>query len=161
MFRGQSIGKEQALQKIRHYCGYQERSHQEVKEKLYGYSLRKQEVEEILSTLIEDNYLNEERFAIHFAGGKFRMKQWGRVKIIQALKEKRVSTYCIRKAMEQIDEDAYQKLMLKLAEKKWTTLKKEKNRFVKLQKTKNFLLQRGFEANYVSGVLKQLGDGGN
>jgi regulatory protein len=75
------LTKEQALQKARHYCGYQERSHAEVKEKLYSFGLRRQEVEESLSQLIEEDYLNEERFAQQFAGGHFRMKQWGRVKI--------------------------------------------------------------------------------
>ena len=71
------LSKEQALQKIRHFCGYQERSHREVKEKLYSFKLRKQVVEEIICELIEESYLNEERFAIQFAGGKFRMLNWG------------------------------------------------------------------------------------
>ena len=70
------LTKEQALQKAKHYCGYQERSHTEVKEKLYALGLRKQEVEESLSQLIEEDYLNEERYARQFAGGHFRMKQW-------------------------------------------------------------------------------------
>ena len=90
--RAKRIDKEQAFQKLKHYCGYQERSHQEAKEKLYSFGLYKQEVEELLSRLIEENYLNEERFAVAFAGGKFRMKGWGKVKILHALKEKRVSS---------------------------------------------------------------------
>ena len=77
----------QALPKIKQYCAYQERSHSEIKDKLYGFGLRKNEVEEILATLIEENYCNEERFAEQFAGGKFRMKQWGRIKIRRALQE--------------------------------------------------------------------------
>src|SRR5690606_29368486 len=97
--------KEEALQKARHYCGYQERCHQEVKEKLYSFCLRKDEVEELLRTLIQENYLNEERFAIQFAGGKFRIKQWGKVKIQHALKQKQVSEYCIRKALASLDEE--------------------------------------------------------
>ena len=75
------LTKEQGLEKIKPYCAYQERCHREVKEKLYSYGLRKAEVEEILSFLIEENYLNEERFAVQFAGGKFRIKQWGKKKI--------------------------------------------------------------------------------
>src|ERR1700709_658618 len=90
------LTREQALQKARHYCGYQERCHSEVKEKLYSLGLHKQQVEECLSQLIEENYLNEERFAQQFAGGKFRMKQWGRVKIKYELKQKQVSEYCIK-----------------------------------------------------------------
>ena len=97
------LTKEQALPKIKHYCTYQERSHKEVKEKLYGFGLYKTDVEELLAQLIEEDYLNEERFAIQYAGGKFRMKQWGRVKIQSGLQERQVSTYCIRKAISAID----------------------------------------------------------
>src|SRR5213082_1811867 len=92
------IGKEQALQKLKHYCGYQERSHVEAIEKLYSFGLYKQEVEECISRLIEEDYLNEERFAMAYARGKFRMKRWGKIKIRYALKEKAVSDYCINKA---------------------------------------------------------------
>ncbi|MBP9099229.1 MAG: RecX family transcriptional regulator, partial [Ferruginibacter sp.] len=83
-----NIGTEKARQKIRHFCSYQERSHQEVKEKLYGFGLYKVDVETLLSEMIEENYLNEERYAIAFAGGKFRIKKWGKVKIRYELKQK-------------------------------------------------------------------------
>ena len=155
MFQRQ-LSKEQALQKIRHYCGYQERSQQDVREKLYQFKLRKQVVEEILSELIEESYLNEERFAIQFAGGKFRIKQWGRIKIAQALKQKKVSDYCIRKALEEIEEDEYLKLLQKLAARKWAALKKESNLFTRSQKTRAYLLQRGFEAALIKPVLETL-----
>ena len=75
------LTKEEALQKLRQYCAYQERSHYEVQQKLYELGIRKAEHDEIISTLIEEDYLNEERFAIQFVGGKFRMKEWGRKKI--------------------------------------------------------------------------------
>ncbi len=134
------LSKEQALQKARHYCGYQERSHTEVKEKLYSYGLRKTDVEELMSQLIEENYLNEERYATMFAGGKFRMKQWGRVKIKYELKQKRVSEYCIKKALKEIDEEDYLKTLENLAQKKWDSVKGEGvNHFVKMSKTTDYL----------------------
>ena len=145
------LTKEQALQKARHYCGYQERSHAEVKEKLYSFGLRKQEVEETLSQLIEDDYLNEERYARQFAGGHFRMKHWGRVKITWELKQKRVSEYCIRKALKEIDEDDYTKTLDKLAADKWHSLRAETNLFSKMRKTQDYLLQKGYE----TGLIKQ------
>jgi regulatory protein len=80
MFSKNRLTKDQALDKIKYYCSYQERCHSEVKDKLYSYGLRKKEAEEIIAEMIENNYLNEERFALQFAGGKFRMKQWGRKK---------------------------------------------------------------------------------
>ena len=86
----QQYTPEQSLPKIKQYCAYQERCHKEVREKLYSFGLNKEEVNEIISTLINENYLNEERFAIQFAGGKFRMKQWGRIKIKMGLKAKKV-----------------------------------------------------------------------
>jgi regulatory protein len=82
---------DQAWQKIKHYCAYQERSHQETKDRLYGYGLSTKDVEVLLSKLIEEDYLNETRFATLFAGGHFRTKKWGRVKIAYELKQKRVS----------------------------------------------------------------------
>ena len=108
---------EQAVPKIKQYCAYQERCHSEVRDKLYSFGLHKNDVEEIISTLITENYLNEERFAIHFAGGKFRMKQWGKIKIKQALKYKQVSDYCIRKALKEIDAHEYEKTFQKLVSK--------------------------------------------
>jgi regulatory protein len=157
MIQRKQLTKEQALQKLRHYCAYQERSHVEVKEKLYSFGLRKQMVEESIAQLIEEDYLNEERFAIQFAGGKFRMKQWGRVKIIHALKQKQVSTYCINKALKELDEADYQKTLHKLAKQKWSTVKGEGvNGFVKMAKTTDYLLQKGYEPELVRRALQEL-----
>ena len=153
----QQLSLEQALQKARHYCAYQERCHSEVKEKLYGYGLRKNDVEEALSRLIEDNYLNEERFAIQFAGGRFRMKQWGKIKIRYELKQKQVGEYCIKKALASIDEGEYEKCIEKLAAAKLAGLKAEKNIFVKKAKLQSYLLQKGFEGNLVGNILEKTG----
>ena len=96
------IGKEQAIQRIRHFCAYQERAQQEVRDKLYELGMTKSEVEEIISDLITDNFLNEERFANLFTGGHFRIKQWGKSKIQYALQQKRVSQVNIKKALKTI-----------------------------------------------------------
>jgi regulatory protein len=145
---------EHALQKLRHFCGYQERSHEEVKQKLYSFGLYKEEVENAISLLIEDNYLNEERFAIAFAGGKFRMKQWGKVKIGYELKTKKVSAYCIKIALQSISFEDYKAALLALAEKKWDVLSKEEDKlFVKRSRLTTYLLQRGFESPLVSEIL--------
>jgi len=146
----------QALLKIKQYCAYQERSHSEIKDKLYGFGLRKNEVEEILATLIEENYCNEERFAEQFAGGKFRMKQWGRIKIRRALQEKRVSEFSIRKALLQIDGDEYEKTIGKLAEAKWKSLSRERNIFMKMAKARDYLLQKGFESDLATQAISKL-----
>jgi len=158
--KAKRLNKEQALQKLKHYCGYQERTHQEARDKLYSFGLYKQEVEELLARLIEEDYLNEERFALAYAGGKFKMKGWGKIKIIQALKEKRISEYCIKKAMEEIDKTHYQSTLNKFAIAKWSSLKSETNVFIKMRKTQDHLLQKGFEPNLVYSVLKQLNDDG-
>jgi regulatory protein len=157
MLQRKQLTKEQALQKLRHYCAYQERCHVEVKEKLYSFGLRKQMVEESIAQLIEEDYLNEERFAMQFAGGKFRMKQWGRVKIKHALKQKQVSTYCINKAMKEIDEADYEKTLRKLAKQKWSSVKGEGvNGFVKMAKTSDYLLQKGYEAELIKRAIDEL-----
>ena len=142
--------KEEALQKAKQYCAYQERCHSEVKEKLYSFGMNKKEVDELLSELISENYLNEERFAILYAGGKFRIKQWGKVKIKYSLKQKQVSEYCIKKALGGIDEKDYAKTVRKLFDQKLKTLKAEKNIFIKKRKLQDHLMQKGFETSIVS-----------
>jgi regulatory protein len=151
-----TLSPEQALQKARHYCAYQERSHSEVKEKLYALGLFRNQVDITLAALIEDNYLNEERFARQFAGGKFRMKHWGRVKIKYALKQKQVSEYCIKKGLSEIDESDYAVTLEKLASDRWESLSSEPNLFIKLRKTKDYLLEKGYEPQLISEQLRIL-----
>ena len=149
----QYFSKEEALQKAKHYCAYQERCHSEVKDKLYSFGMNKKEVDELLSNLIEENYLNEERFAIQYAGGKFRIKQWGRIKIKYALKQKQVSEYCIKKALAAINETDYKKTLQKLFDQKLKTLKTEKNIFIKKRKLQDHLIQKGFEADLIRKLI--------
>ncbi|MBX2924914.1 MAG: RecX family transcriptional regulator [Chitinophagaceae bacterium] len=156
MMQNRYITKEQVLQKLKQYCAYQERSHLEVKEKLYSLGQRKPGVEMVIVQLIEEGYLNEERFAIQFAGGKFRMKHWGKKKIEQALKEKQVSAYCIRKALRQIPEADYLQTLAKQAAAKWQTLKREKNSFIKKRKLQDYLLQKGFEYDLIREQIERL-----
>jgi regulatory protein len=148
------LSKEQALQKLRHYCGYQERSHSEVKEKLYSLGVWKKDHDEIMATLIEENYLNEERFAIAFAGGKFRMKHWGRVKIKYELQQRKVSEYSIKKALKQISEDDYLTVLKKLVDEKYGALKGEQY-LVRKKKTIDYLMQKGYEPGLIQSVLKE------
>jgi regulatory protein len=157
MMQRKYLTKEQALQKAKHYCGYQERSHNEAKEKLYSFGLWKKDVEELISTLIEENYLNEERYAIAYAGGKFRMKHWGRTKIKYELQQKKISAYCIKKAMKEIDDEDYKKTFSKLASQKWASQKSEKNIFIKKRKTQDYLLQKGFEYELINEFFKKTG----
>lgn len=146
---------EVALQKIKSYCAYQERSHQQVRYKLIELEVYGDDLEEMMSILISENYLNEERFARSLARGKFRFKQWGRQKINYALKQEKISAYCIQQAMTEIDEDEYVKTLNCLADKKLSTLKNEKNKFIKMTKLRNYLLQKGYESEYIREILQQ------
>jgi regulatory protein len=146
----QRLTPKQALPKLKQYCAYQERCHSEVKEKLAGYGVYGKDADEIISTLVEENYLNEERFAIHFAGGRFRMKQWGKVKIKMEMKQKQVSDYCIKKALAAIDADDYLHTLHQLYDKKIATLRSEKNIFIKKKKLQTYLLQKGYESSLVN-----------
>lgn len=145
--------KEEALQKAKQYCAYQERCHSEVKEKLYSLGLYKKDVDELMAELISENYLNEERFSIQFAGGKFRIKQWGRIKIKYGLKQKQVSDYCIKKALASIPETDYLRTIQKLFDRKLKTLKGEKNIFIKKRKLQDHLIQKGFEHGLVMKMI--------
>lgn len=148
----------QAREKIKDYCAYSERCHSDVKGKLFSHGLNGREVDEILAMLIEENYINEERYAEQFSGGHFRIKQWGRVKIKYAMRAKGISDYCIKKGLAQIDEDDYEAVLLKLATQKWQSTRGQL-RTSRWAKTRQFLLQRGFESGLVVGVLKGLVEG--
>ncbi|MBS1744317.1 MAG: RecX family transcriptional regulator [Bacteroidetes bacterium] len=154
-FKQKNIGVERAWQKIKHYCAYQERNHLEVKEKLYSLGLYKIEVEQLLSQLIEENYLNEERYATSFAGGKFRTKQWGRIKIGYELKQNKISEYCIKKALQSISNEDYNATLKKLFDQKKKTVASEKNIFIKKRKIQSYLLQKGYEPELINQLLNE------
>ena len=150
------LSPEQATVKIRHYCAFQERTHQEVKTKLSSFGISWSDANQILSSLIEEGFLNEERFAKAFVGGKFRMKGWGRKKIEMELKKRQVSAYSIQKALrEEIDPQAYEASLLKQMEKKWNALKGPGNTiYVKQSKVRQYLLSKGFENNIITNTMK-------
>jgi len=125
-----------------------------VQEKLYSFGLRKPDVERALATLIEENYLNEERFAHQYAGGHFRLKSWGRVRIRYELKQKQVSDYCIKKALATIGEEEYEQALVKLAKDRAEALADEPNAYIRRQKLQDFLLRKGYEADRIAAVLK-------
>ncbi|MCX6208926.1 MAG: regulatory protein RecX [Bacteroidetes bacterium] len=150
----QNLTPHLALQKIKQYCAYQERSHFETKNKLFEYGLKPSEVDNILATLIEENFLNEERFATLFAGGKFRIKHWGKVKIKYELQQHKVSIYNIKKALQQIDEDEYLQALEKICKKYYTPLKGKQ--IEKNYKTKTYLQQKGFELDLINQTLKKI-----
>lgn len=146
---------QEAREKIRHYCAYQERSHLEVRNKLYEFGLTRDEIDEIITLLISENYLNEERFAKAFAGGKFRLKKWGRLKIVNALEAKGLTKNCIKAGMKEIDEEDYQKTLMLLLETKSENLAEE-NIFVKRDKLSQYAIGKGYEPDLVWKILKSL-----
>ncbi|WP_298301018.1 RecX family transcriptional regulator [Hydrotalea sp.] len=151
----QKLTPEKALQKIKHYCAYRERSHNEVKQKLYGFGLHKTDVEKIITYLIEENYLNETRYATLFAGGHFRQKKWGRKKIEFELKQQKISTYNIKKALAVIDETEYLQTLQQLALKKWKCLWGN-HYFTKMAKTQAYLQQKGYESGLIHQQIQLL-----
>jgi len=140
------------LATITNYCAYQERCHSEVRQKLLELGCYGEELEEAIGILIEENFLNEERFAIAFAGGKFRMQSWGKVKIRQHLKQKQVSDYCINKGLKSIEEKDYYEKLVALFEKKSQSLAAERSQWRKRQKITAYLLQKGFESDLIQQV---------
>ncbi|HTN22108.1 MAG TPA: regulatory protein RecX [Pelobium sp.] len=142
-----------ALLKAEAYCAYQERSQYEVRGKLIALGLRGLDVENIITSLIENNFLNEERFAIAYANGKLRIKSWGRRKIAEGLKFKQVSAPLIKKALKSLDEDEYLEKLKNLLEKKRHTIK-EKKEYQQNYKLSQYAISKGFEADLVFYILK-------
>ena len=150
-----SASAEEILQKLEYFCSYQERCHVEVQEKLRQFTLSENEKNQIIVQLIEHNFLNEERFARSFARGKFRIKQWGKNRIVNELKQRQISSPNIKCALTEIPEEEYQDTFDKLAEKHWETIR-ETNALKKKKKFCDYLLRKGWESNLVYGKMKEL-----
>ena len=145
--------REEALLNIQKYCALQERCHQEVRFKLIEHSIYGDILEELIADLITNDFLNEERFAKTYARGKFRMKNWGKNKIIHELKLRKVSNYCINEALKEIDENDYIQILKTIIEKKNTSTT-FKNQFDKLKKLTDFALSKGYEYEIIQDVIK-------
>ena len=147
------LDKKTALLKAESWCAYQERSQQEVRNKLYEYGLHQTDVEDLISELITTNFLNEERFAMAYASGKVNIKKWGKIKVRQGLKLKKVPDRLIQKALNSIDGDKYAANLLATAEKKSAVLT-EKEPYKKKFKLITYLLSKGYELDIINDVLK-------
>ncbi len=150
-----TITKQNALQKICNFCAYQERNPRETHEKLISYGLNFAETEEIMQYLIKENYINEQRFALQYAGAKFRLKNWGKYKIRFALKQKGISDEYIKEALSTIDADDYYTTLEKLAQQKIASLAKLPVLKIK-QKTTAYLLQKGYGNADIQEIIKTL-----
>ena len=151
----QPVSFEIAKSKITRYCAYQERCHSEVKEKLLTFGITDEEVDELLVYLIRENFLNEERFARVYAGGKFRMKGWGRIKIRAALGKKGLGENCIRLGLRELADEDYlkclEKLLLGLLDQK-----EQANLFLARNKAAQAAIRKGFEPELVWRRLRDL-----
>ena len=143
-----------AFAKIQQYCAYQERSHREVKNKLFDYGLYASEVDDLLSKLIVEGFLNEERFAKAFAGGKFRIKKWGRIKIQQELEMQGLTKRCVAIGLKEIDSTDYRKTLKILIQKK-SAQTTEKNPFKRKNLIARYVISKGYEAEMVWEMLKE------
>ena len=146
--------KEEALQKLQRYCAYQDRCHQEVRGKLKEMKVYPGWQEEIIVALIEENFLNEERFACSYVRGKFRIKKWGRVRIKQELKRRNISDYCIRKGLAEIEEEAYIETLYELMVKKGDRTDAPE-RWTFRNKVAKFLMDIGYESNLVWASIRE------
>lgn len=147
----------EAKLKAANFCAYQERSQKEVRNKLYELGLYPDEVEDVLTDLIMENFVNEERFAKAYVGGKFRIKKWGRKKIMIGLAPHKLSNYCIKKGMAEIDEEDYMQTLEDLVQKK-ADATRESDPFKKRNKVATHALYKGFESDLVWDVVKRLVD---
>lgn len=145
----------EALQKLEHFCAYQERCHEEVVSKLYSLKMTSDEIDVIIVKLIEDNFLNETRFACSFARGKHRIKHWGKIRIMNELKARKISSANINLALREISTEEYFETFENLAERCWNN-STENNTLKKRKKFCDYMLRRGYESNLVYEKVKEL-----
>ena len=141
-----------AKAKIESYCAYQERAPEETRLKLHSWGLKADDVEALISHLIAQNFLNEERFASAFVSGKFRIKKWGKIKIRAELKRKKISDYSIQKAIKEIDADEYVLTLSELKKSKERLVKAKSNTDKKIKLTR-YLSSKGYEHDLIQAVL--------
>lgn len=146
---------DEAKKKLEHYCAYQERCHQEVRQKLKSMHMIPEATDIIIVHLMDHNFLNEERFAKSFVRGKFRIKKWGRRRLLLELKKKDISKYNVNQAFREIEEAEYIEVFNDLAEKKAQTLK-ETDKYKKKKKLIDYLLYRGWESHLVYDKANEL-----
>ncbi len=146
---------DEATKALEHFCAYQERCHKEVEQKLYDLNMIPEAKEKIILHLLQHNFLNEERFSKAFARGKFSIKNWGKIKIVNALKFKNISSYNIKSALEEIDDEDYLTTLQKIAEKKLALIH-ETNSFKKKNKLSTFLISKGYELELVYKVTNSI-----
>ncbi len=147
---------QEGISLLRQYCNFQERCHQDVRTKGLALGFRGDDLEQIIAAMITDELLDEERYARSMARGKFRNNEWGRVKIIQALKQHAIPEYCIRKALTEIDDQDYRQVIVKLIQTKKRILGiKDKPSEIK-KKIINYLLQKGYEFEYILQELQAI-----
>jgi len=146
-----------AIELIKNYCALQDRCQWDVLQKLREWGLQQATKDHILEILITDKFIDEERFSTSFCRGKFRIKNWGKRKIINELKRKQISNICINTGLKEINEKEYHIVLEKLFYQKKSSIK-DKNQFVRKTKIANFLIQRGFENNLVWDKIRELSD---
>jgi regulatory protein len=149
---------EEAKTKIAAFCAYQERCQKEVREKLHERGLYGDKAEDLIADMISEGFLNEERFAKAFVRGKFRLKKWGRNKIMQDLKFRHISPNCIKYGFREIEDEEYVETLRELAEKKWRSLP-EKDPFKKKHKVYQYLIGRGYERDLIQEAISSIQEG--
>lgn len=149
-----SYSVDEAQKKLENYCAYQERCHKEVRAKLRNMNMIPEAIDTIMVHLIEHNFLNEERFAKAFVSGKFRIKKWGKNRLIRELKFREISKYSIDVALKEIDLDDYYNTLDELTKKRIAQVK-ETNGYKKKKKVADYLLYRGWESHLVYEKLKE------
>jgi regulatory protein len=140
---------------ITRYCQYQDRCQKEIRNKLYENGASKDEVAELMIELIESKLIDEERYARNFARGKFRIKNWGKRKIIFELKQDQISEYCIKKGLSEIDDEEYRQTLERLTERKIPEFMKDKNLFTRRAKLQRYLSQKGYEQELIAEMIKK------
>lgn len=154
MQNNSGLSVKEATKKIEYYCSYQDRCYKEVIAKLKNLGMYDDAIDHIIQHLVENKYLDETRFAIHFATGKHRFKYWGRKRIEQELKFREISSYNIKKALQEIEEE-YLSNFYNLAEKKWESIT-DTDKDKKKRKWADFLIRKGYESNLIFSFLKDL-----
>jgi len=155
MIKKKSFTVDEIKRKLENYCVYQDRCHKEIEQKMRDYNLIEEAKELILLSLMKDNFLNEERFAKSFTRGKFRIKSWGKQRIVRELKFRDISAYNIKTALKEIEDSQYIETIYRITENRNNVIS-EPNEFKRKKKLIDFLMRKGFENELIFKTVNEI-----
>ena len=154
-FQKQKVTYQEALKKASELCSRSEKCSYEIEQKCHEWQLTAEETTRVTNYLIQEKFIDHQRYASSYVNDKFRFNQWGKIKLAYALRMKHIEEKHVREALSGLSEENYHKVLLGLLTAKARTIK-EKDSYTRRGKLLAFAQSRGFESDEAIKIIEQL-----